>query len=429
MIRPNTASILVSLLLLLFVSGQALSQGNISSPYSRYGVGELWKNNTSVPLSSMGSVGLAIRSDNFINIKNPASYTGFDSTSFLFDISALTMLTTYKTTEETESGDYASLGYILFGTPITKWWRASFGLIPFSEVGYSVVNEETIENVGRVNYIYEGSGGLNQFHFGSGFTITPNLSIGVNASYVWGLIGRRRMVTFPDSLSMLSTRIENLDHISDFMMDFGVQYFKPLKNDMELGFGLVVKPGTSISSTRKYVAVNYFGGNEGVEILRDTVAYNSATKGTLDFPIVLGGGVSFRQSKRLLVSLDANWGNWEKFTSYGKSDSLKNSFSINFGGEYVPKHNSVTSYWHRIRYRLGFRYENTYLEIRNVPIKEFGISFGLGLPFRRSKSMLNFAFEFGNKGTVKNNLVQENFFKFTFGLSIYERWFVKSRYR
>ena len=43
--------------------------------------------------------------------------------------------------------------------------------------------------------------------------------------------------------------------------------------------------------------------------------------------------------------------------------------------------------------------------------------------------MLNFAFEFGNKGTVEDKLVQENFFKFTFGLSIYEKWFVKSKYR
>ena len=37
--------------------------------------------------------------------------------------------------------------------------------------------------------------------------------------------------------------------------------------------------------------------------------------------------------------------------------------------------------------------------------------------------------EFGNKGTLENDLVQENFFKFTFGLSIYERWFVKSKYK
>jgi len=127
--------------------------------------------------------------------------------------------------------------------------------------------------------------------------------------------------------------------------------------------------------------------------------------------------------------MDVNWRNWKEYKSYGRSDSLQNSFSIHLGSEYIPKHNSITSYWHRVRYRLGVRYENTYLEINNQPIKEFGISFGLGFPFRRSKSMLNFAFEFGNRGTVENNLVQENFIKFTFGLSIYERWFVKNKYR
>jgi hypothetical protein len=127
--------------------------------------------------------------------------------------------------------------------------------------------------------------------------------------------------------------------------------------------------------------------------------------------------------------VDVNWRNWKEYQAFGRSDSLQNSFSFNVGGEYIPKHNSITSYWHRVRYRLGFRYENTYLNINGQPIKEFGISFGLGFPFNRSKSMLNFAFEFGNKGTVENSLVQENFLKFTFGLTIYERWFLKSKYK
>ena len=429
MIKTNTVPLLIGLLLLVFVSDKTWAQANISSPYSRYGVGELWQDNASVTLSAMGSVGLAIRSDNFLNIKNPASYTGFDSTSFLFDISAIGMFTTLKTTEISQDADYASLGYILFGTPITKWWKASFGLVPYSNVGYKVVEEQILEDVGRVNYTYEGVGGLNQFHLGSGFKITKNFSIGVNASYVWGIVNRRRRVTFPDSLFMLSTRIDNIDHISDFLVNFGAQYFKPLNNDKELGFGLVVRPGATLNSTRAYLAQNYFGGDDDIELPRDTIAYNPSTKGTLNFPIGIGGGISFREFNRFLVSFDVNWSNWKNYKSYGQSDSLQNSLSINFGGEYIPKHNSITSYWHRVRYRVGFRYENTYLEINNKPIKEFGISFGLGLPFRRSKSMLNFAFEFGNKGTTKYELVQENYFKFTFGLSIYERWFVKSRYR
>ncbi len=430
MIRTKAAPILILLLLLFFASERALGQASISSPYSRYGVGELWKNHTSVTLAGMGNVGLAIRSDNYLNVKNPASYAGFDSTSFLFDISALGMYNTLKTTEISESADYGSLGYILFGTPITRWWKASFGLIPFSRVGYLVYDEKELEDIGTVRFIYEGDGGLNQFHLGNAFQITKNLSVGINASYIWGVIDRRRRITFPDSLFMLSTRIDNFDHISDFLVDIGAQYFIPLENGMEIGTGIVFNPAMKLNSTRKYIGQNYFGSSDTeLELPRDTVAYSPSEKGTIDFPIGFGGGISLRKGQQFMVSADVHWRNWKEYKSYGRSDSLQNSFSFNLGGEYVPKHNSITSYWHRVRYRLGFRYENTYLEINNTPIKEFGISFGLGLPFRRSKSMLNFAFEFGNKGTVENNLVQENFFKFTFGLSIYERWFVKSRYR
>ena len=429
MIRTKAAPLLIVLLLLFFVSEKTWAQARISSPYSRYGVGELWHNHYSVTLAAMGNVGLAISSDNYLNIKNPASYTGFDSTSFLFNVSALGMYTTLKTTEISQSADYGSLGYILFGTPVTKWWRASFGLIPFSNVGYYVYNDEEVEDVGLVRYIFEGTGGLTQFHLGSGFRVTENLSLGINASYIWGVIDRRRRVTFPDSLAYLSTRIDNFDHVSDIMFDVGAQYFVTLNNGLELGTGVVFKPGIKLNTTRQYIAQNYFGGADDTELPRDTVAYESGVKGTLDFPAGVGGGVSLRKADNFIVSLDINWRNWEEYRSYGRSDSLQNSLSFHLGGEYIPKNNSVTSYWHKVRYRVGFRFENTYLEINNTPIKEFGISFGLGFPFRRSKSMLNFAFEFGNKGTVENNLVQENFFKFTFGLSIYEKWFVKNKYR
>ncbi|HSG67754.1 MAG TPA: hypothetical protein VK994_03540 [Bacteroidales bacterium] len=430
MTRTRSSTLLLTFVLLVFLSEDVWAQARISSPYSRYAIGELWQNNYSATLSGMGNIGLAIRSDNFLNIKNPASYTGFDSTSFLFDISGLGSYTTLKTTELSQDADYASLGYILFGTPVTKWWRASFGLIPYSNVGYTVYDESTLDSIGRVRYIYEGAGGLNQIHIGNAFAITPNLSIGLNTSYIWGVIDKRRRVTFPDSLSMISTRVDNVDHISDLMVELGIQYFIPLKNDLELGTGLVFKPGTSISATRKYIGQNYFSSTQSdIDLPRDTVAYNSAVKGNLKFPLGFGAGVSLKKTNQFIVGLDFSWRNWKDYEEFGRRDSLQNSFAVNLGGEYTPKHNSISSYWQRVKYRLGFRYENTYLEINNTPIKEFGISFGLGFPFKRSKSMLNFAFEFGNKGTVENNLVQENFFKFTFGLSIYERWFLKSKYR
>jgi hypothetical protein len=41
---------------------------------------------------------------------------------------------------------------------------------------------------------------------------------------------------------------------------------------------------------------------------------------------------------------------------------------------------------------------------------------------------VNLSAEFGRRGTTVNNLIQENYFRFTLGVNILERWFVKSKY-
>ena len=63
-------------------------------------------------------------------------------------------------------------------------------------------------------------------------------------------------------------------------------------------------------------------------------------------------------------------------------------------------------------------------------IKDFGISFGLGLPLR-SLSNLNLGVEYGRKGSTINNLIQENYFNFKLSLSLsaigQQAWFIKKR--
>jgi hypothetical protein len=101
-------------------------------------------------------------------------------------------------------------------------------------------------------------------------------------------------------------------------------------------------------------------------------------------------------------------------------------FSV--GGEFTPTSSMIASYWKRVKYRMGFRYNKTYLNLRNNQINEFGISFGVGLPIPRSLSTFNLALEVGRSGTTAAGLIQNNFFKLTIGIAIWERWFVKNKY-
>jgi hypothetical protein len=106
-----------------------------------------------------------------------------------------------------------------------------------------------------------------------------------------------------------------------------------------------------------------------------------------------------------------------------------NSFEVRVGGQYIPDKSAGSSFWQRMTYRAGARYGQLPLEFRGERIDEFGISFGFSLPLRRSRSTFNFGFEFGRRGTTEQELVQENFIKFNFGISLYERWFIKYRYQ
>ena len=115
--------------------------------------------------------------------------------------------------------------------------------------------------------------------------------------------------------------------------------------------------------------------------------------------------------------------------------TFKDAASYRAGGFYIPNYNSVTSYWDRVVYRGGIRYEELGLEIsgdgvNSSDINEFGISFGLGLPIgkRTGFSNANIGFEIGQRGTEDFGLIRERFFNVSIGLSLNDVWFIKRKY-
>jgi len=153
------------------------AQVNIDSPYSRYAIGELYQS-TDPLVMAMGGMSLAYRSPYIVNYSNPASYTAFDSLSFVFQGGINSKFVTLKNNEISSKANYTSLSYLIFGFPVTRWWRTSLGILPYSKVGYDVHAEENNEQIGNIEYIYNGSGGVNRFYWGNGFRVNKKLSLG-----------------------------------------------------------------------------------------------------------------------------------------------------------------------------------------------------------------------------------------------------------
>ncbi len=377
---------------------------------------------------TMGQLGIGLRSSSHVNYSNPASYTAFDSLSFVFDGGFNSQFVTLSSSAQSVSRNYASLGCLLFGMPVNKWWKTSLGLVPFSDVGYNIEIPNSDKTIGKRVGIYAGSGGINRLYWGNGFQLSKKFSAGFNISYLFGSMKREETASFPDSAYTLNARQSYYISVNDLLVDFGAQYRTKIKEDMFLNLGVVYSPSLSLAAKTDVLAYTFMNGTSGTELSRDTIIQMTGYTGKIVIPMMIGGGFSLEKTDKWMIGLDCKWQNWKNFRAFNLSDSLVNSFHVSIGGEIIPKIDNYTNFLARMHYRLGFSINKTYLRLRGNNIYEKSVSFGFGIPLRGMKTMLNIGGEYGSQGNTSQDLIRESYFKVVIGFSIYERWFVKRKY-
>jgi hypothetical protein len=421
------SSLTILPVLLVLLSAYATAQVAVNSPYTRYGLGLIVEQGLDPRTSGMGGLHYGIQREDQVIPANPASYIGFDTTAFIFDAGLFGQNVTLRSSTLSSGASFITLSHLLFGFPVTHWWRTSLGILPFSYVGYDMYNEQEQEGIGTVRNIYRGSGGLNQAYWGNAFRIGKKLSAGFNVKYLFGTIDRMRGLGFPDSAEIKNILITGSLTPSDLYTDIGVQYKTNLPKGLFLVAGAVFGPEVQISSKMDLLATTYFGQSGSIVLYGDTIEYQSNKKVKFTMPIRLGTGVTVGKENLWMAGADFSWQNWKAYELDGISDSLYNKWNLAVGGEFTPDYRSP-SYLQLATYRMGFHYGKTPLYLKDKHLDEFGISFGLSLPITKSRSTVNLSVEFGKRGTTTNDLIQENFFRFTLGVNIFERWFVKSKY-
>ncbi|MDP4291025.1 MAG: hypothetical protein Q8908_08085 [Bacteroidota bacterium] len=422
--------------LIITCTVNAFAQVRIGSPYSRYGIGDLDKDNSPF-FMALGGTSLGIRSANYVNHSNPASYASLDTTSFVFDGGLYAQSSTLKTLTASQNATYSSIGTVLFGFPITRRLKASFGLMPFSSVGYKISESKTLmiypdtDSTTTVNNIYDGSGGIHKVYFGLGFYISHNLSIGVNADYLFGTIRRNSTSYFPELTYSKSYRQTTTVKFNDFNFNFGLQYTARIKSDEHLTLGFVYTPAMNINASGDTVT-NMVSPSDPETVLYQ-LDQSSTVNGKIGMPKSIGGGFSLEKDEKWLVAADVYWQNWAKMNMFGRNDSLKNSLRASFGIQLTPNPNDYNNYFKRVKYRFGVAYTNTYLQLNGKQINDFGVSFGAGFPIRKSqtdisKGIVNVGIEIGGRGTTDANLIKEDYFRFSVSMSLYDFWFRKQKY-
>ncbi len=413
-------------MIMLFVGINVYGQSDLSSPYSRFGLGDISTGSPNTILKGMGGVSNAMSGRTLLNPNNPASYASLDTLSFVFDAGFYIKTANYSTNKLTEKGSNASFDYASVGMSLSRWWKIGLGIMPYSNREYNVITDHY--DLGFYNVAFQGEGGISKVFFANGFRITKDLSVGVTASYIFGTLIDNTTIYFPDSTYYLNGRRSIDMRISDFKFDYGLMYKLPISScDVTLGF--TYTQGSDIASKRDLFIRNMFKGYGNLaENPIDTLQYIEDEIVNISLPHGFGGGVSVGK-KGWLVGADFNWAGWKGFEMNGVNDSLQNSWNVAIGGSFKPESTSISKYYKKITYRAGFHFDQTYYNVYGQSINKYGVTLGVGLPVPRSLTSFNVAVEFGSMGTTKNNLVKETYFNISISMSIYDRWFMKKKYQ
>jgi hypothetical protein len=405
---------------------------NTSSPYSRFGLGDL-QSYSFGRSSAMGGASLASRNNQQINISNPASYTAVDSLAFMFEFGVAGKLSKYSNDITSMNANDANFRYFAMNFQITNWMATSLGLTPYSDVGYDVEVNDEIENVGNILYKYYGEGSLSKAYLGLAVDPVKNISVGANLNYMFGTLNRNAITYFLDSPSEFysNSRNESL-RVRDFNLSLGAQATIPLKNEQRITLAAIVENKPTFTRfysdlNTKYIQVQV---NNSTRADQDTIKpFRTEEKGNLEFPLTYGFGISYVKNNSLEINADYYHQGWADVNlPGGGSDVLTDLNKFALGAEWIPDKFSIRSFLNRIAYRAGLKYENTYLKFDNQQINDFGITFGVGLPVYRSNSTINVSAELGRRGTKQNNLVLENYAKINLSVNLYDLWFIQRRF-
>ncbi len=403
---------------------QVLSlQENI--PYSRYGIGEILTG-TSVAQRGAGSASAAVSMPFAINTDNPASYAGLSLTTY--ELGATGSRRDIISDLRTSTTGTTTLSYLRLAFPVAKKVGVAFGLQPVSRTYYHLIDTSNYSGLGLAVNEYVGKGGLNQAFVGAGGE-WKGFRLGFNVGYTFGTFVNSRYRYFPetDSARTFGAEFDRRVVVGGLDYKLGAQYTTNLKGLLGIRLGATATFQHNLNAELDEIWTSYRYSSVGT--LRDTALYRQGATGKLTLPMSFTLGAQLFYANQWAITADFASTQWKNYRLQGVKDSLADqSWRIAVGAEYTPNNVVTAKYLQRVTYRLGFAYATDPYFIGGAQPNTVMGTAGLSLPFRRSTDRIHLALEFGRRSSSAAFNLRENFTRFSVGISLNDRWFVKRRY-
>lgn len=421
---------------LSFISvGYFLNAQNLSnSPYATYGIGDVKYDNT-IETSSMGGISTAFISDftsNF-NFANPANNANFELTSIKLEATNENnyFKTDYNNTKSTKHSTY--LSNISLAFPLSPKLKMGLSYQPYSSKSYEILHTDTNEETGVITgNRFKGSGTLNTAQIALGYKINDQFAVGARANYYFGNLYDLNELAVSDA--ELINGYETKNSIQNFNFTLGASYQKlNTSTDRKLTIGATTTFGNTSNITTDYRNSTYYYSDAARTVkANETVIEEKSTNSKNLLPLQASIGVGYGEENKWFLSVQGDYKKGESIAYFGQTLDLQDSYRISAGGWYLPNYNNFRSYFSRIVYRYGAFYEKGSLQIAGQDINKFGVSAGVLLPFKNSSitrmSGLELGLEVGKRGTLKNNLINQNYINLKVGFNFADKWFRKALY-
>lgn len=455
-IHSLSACALLSLATALPLASRAQESSiNTYSPYTLYGLGSLsGAGNTN--FVGMGGASIGFRNAGFdspgdvrLNVSNPASLSAIAPKSFILD-AGMAGSNVYM---RQNSGDGAiktsfntfNVNNVTIAFPIARRLGFALNVSPYSQVGYRIQKDDLsyLADLGVVRYYYDGEGELNEAKAAMGWEPFKNFSIGAEFIYMFGNINRNYQAmigsytgsgSYYDFSSLNGSIATTNEKIGRVFGAFGVQYTPLDKAKSRLTIGATYRLGGKLNST----VTDFIPSNN---IYGDTIRFEVA-RSTTRMPQVIGAGLYFHKPK-WAVGVDYLFHEWSR-NGYDADNRVRfvDTHTVKLGVQYTPNRYDIRgkfgSFFNRITYKAGFRYNNNYLEFGGRSLSDKAVTVGFDVPFAAmTVSNLSIGVELGEKGRLGQDgagrqLIRERYFKINVGMMLfgrdYDYWFEKYKY-
>ncbi|WP_422857732.1 hypothetical protein ACOKFD_09615 [Flagellimonas sp. S174] len=401
------------------------AQNGTRSPYSSFGIGEL-RNNSSIDNRMMG--GISMYGDSIhINLQNPAAYSKLKLTTYTAAVSHSEIRLEDFTQEQNSS--VTNLEYLAIGLPLSPKMGLGFGLMPLSSVGYNLENIATTNNGEEVTNVFAGEGGLNRVFVSLGGEVVKNVSLGATVNFNFGTLEYQRIQSVEGVQFGTLDRRES--RINGFDINYALNYTPRIKDKYTLYTSVLVNTQANLVSQNAETLGSFSLANgQEIEVIDVDLDAANLRNTELKVPTRFTFGLGFGQDKKWFLGGEYSFQEFSSFSNdfLGLDNvTYQDASRLAFGGYYIPDYKSLSSYFKRINYRAGVKYDVTGLVVNGSEINDFGINFGFGFPLPNSFSNVNLGFELGRRGTTVANLIEENYLNISVGLSLNARWFQKRR--